>query len=168
MSFLKIRFPERETYSRPKERKNTLSEIESALSRNALSRGENDFAAGRRHLSDVASGATPYGRRQVGPRGKGARLTWLLLPHARARAWPREEDTPTATAGDSGHGGGRATNPDDQGREAHPEVVSVDGKRRCRESSKARGGEAFRPPVEQGALVGERKGRGYGETWWDL
>ena len=48
------------------------------------------------------------------------------------------------TAGDSGHGGGRATYPDDQGREAHPEVVSVDGERHCRESSKARRGEEFR------------------------
>ena len=147
MSFLKIRFQERETYSQPKERRNTLSEIESALSRNALSRGGNDFAAWRRHLSDVASGATPYGRRQVGPRGKGAQLAWLLLPHARGRAWPREEDTPTATAGDSGHDGGRATYPDDQGREAHPKVVAAAADERWTESSRACGGEGVRSPV---------------------
>ena len=49
-SFLEIRFPERKAHSNPKKRKNTLSVIESTLSSNTLSRGENDFAPGARPL----------------------------------------------------------------------------------------------------------------------
>ena len=49
---------------------------------------------GRRHLSDVASGATPYGRRQVGPREEGPvwpGFFFLTLGHppGRGRRTPR-------------------------------------------------------------------------------
>ena len=47
---------------------------------------------------------------------------------------------------------------------AHLMVVAAAAEEHQRRGCRARGGEEFRPPVEQGALVGERKGRGHGEA----
>jgi len=109
VSFLKIHFPERETYSWPKERKNALSEIESALSRNALSRGESWRRGGGAATYLTWHWVWPFGHRQVGPREEGAAWPGLFfLPHRRAPG-RGETPAPTALAGASGHDSGRAT-----------------------------------------------------------
>ena len=156
-SFSEIRFPERKAHSNPKKRKNTLSVIESALSSNTLSRGENDFAPGARPLIQRGAPrlADRWAQRQ-GQRGRGP--PGLLLPHARGRVRQREGIAPTAIAGASGHLSRRPTYPRAQENEAHLLVGSVAGEERGRRSSRARGGEGLRALVGMGFWWGKRRG----------
>ena len=161
MPFPRIRFPERKTYFQSKKRKNTLSVIESTLSSNTLSRGENDFAPGARPL--IQRGAPRLADRW-GPEAGSTRA---------GPAWPSS----SSRSGSSEAAGG--DRPDGDRRRVRPPLATADlptgsgtrgasrGVANCRRGAlgkEQQGGRRSRASAsgEQGALVGEWVGKATG------